>query len=121
MNLSMKLLRHRVESKRIRATKNKEIVYKESVIEWAISEVISKESAKIVHLKALRNEEDTSGESSEQPQGDKLAMALDALANNPDITDEMLAETLGLIRPASARFWRLKAQEMLVDREPVQV
>jgi len=48
-------------------------------------------------------------------------MTLDALANNSDITDEMLAETLGLTRPVSARFWRLKAQEMLVDREPVQV
>jgi len=121
MNLSMKLLRNRVESKRIRATKNKEIVYKESVIEWAMSEVIPKESAKIVHLKALRNEEDTSGESFEQSQDDKLAMTLDALANNPDLTDEMLAETLGFTRPASARFWRLKAQEMLVDRESVQV
>ena len=59
-------------------------------------------------------------ESSEQLQDDKLAMTLDALANNPDITDEMLAETLGLTRPASARFWRLKAQEMIKDREPVQ-
>jgi hypothetical protein len=64
LNVSMKLLRNRVESKRIRATRNKEVVYKESVIEWAIVELISKESAKIVHLRAVRNEEDAGVESS---------------------------------------------------------
>jgi len=64
MNVSMKLLRNRVESKKIRATKNKEIVYKESVIEWAIAELISRGSSKIVHLRAVRNEEDTGAESS---------------------------------------------------------
>jgi hypothetical protein len=44
---------------------------------------------------------------------DKLQMTIEALKANPDITDEMLAERLSLKRPASARFWRLKAIEIL--------
>ncbi len=49
---------------------------------------------------------------------DKLELTLDFLrenpqrANSPDI-DTLLAAHLGLNRPASARFWRLKAQELL--------
>jgi hypothetical protein len=54
---------------------------------------------------------------------DKLALTLDFLRENPlrisspDI-DTLLAAHLGLNRPASARFWRLKAQELL-DAEAV--
>ncbi|HVB75353.1 MAG TPA: hypothetical protein VNE38_17515 [Ktedonobacteraceae bacterium] len=44
---------------------------------------------------------------------DKLQMTIEALRNNPHITDEELAEYLTLKRPASARFWRLKAIEIL--------
>lgn len=44
---------------------------------------------------------------------DKLQMTIEALRNNPDMTDEALAEYLVLKRPASARFWRLKAIEIL--------
>jgi hypothetical protein len=44
---------------------------------------------------------------------DKLQMTIEALKNNPHITDEELAEYLALKRPASARFWRLKAIEIL--------
>lgn len=44
---------------------------------------------------------------------DKLQMTIEALKANPNITDEMLAEYLMLKRPASARFWRLKAIEIL--------
>jgi len=44
---------------------------------------------------------------------DKLQMTIEALKNNPHITDEELAEYLILKRPASARFWRLKAIEIL--------
>jgi hypothetical protein len=44
---------------------------------------------------------------------DKLQMTIEALKNNPHITDEELAEYLTLKRPASARFWRLKAIEIL--------
>ncbi|HEX6479978.1 MAG TPA: hypothetical protein VF043_14130 [Ktedonobacteraceae bacterium] len=51
---------------------------------------------------------------------DKLQMTLEALRANPNITDEALAEYLALKRPASARFWRLKAIEILnaPGREP---
>jgi hypothetical protein len=44
---------------------------------------------------------------------DKLQMTIEALKANPHITDEELAEFLALKRPASARFWRLKAIEIL--------
>ena len=44
---------------------------------------------------------------------DKLQMTIEALKSNPQITDEQLAEYLTLKRPASARFWRLKAIEIL--------
>lgn len=44
---------------------------------------------------------------------DKLQMTIEALKANPNITDEELAEFLTLKRPASARFWRLKAIEIL--------
>ena len=47
------------------------------------------------------------------PQEDKLEQAFEAVSNNPDITDEELAQLLGLTRPASARFWKLKAQELI--------
>lgn len=43
-SLSMKMLHNRVESKKIRATKNKEIVYKKSVINWLITEEMDKET-----------------------------------------------------------------------------
>jgi hypothetical protein len=44
---------------------------------------------------------------------DKLQMTIEALRSKPDMTDEALAEFLSLKRPASARFWRLKAIEIL--------
>jgi hypothetical protein len=44
---------------------------------------------------------------------DKLQMTIEALRRNPRMTDEELAEFLALKRPASARFWRLKAIEIL--------
>ncbi len=48
---------------------------------------------------------------------DKLQMTIEALRTNPDMTDEALAEYLSLKRPASARFWRLKAIEILNSTE----
>lgn len=44
---------------------------------------------------------------------DKLQMTIEALRANPDLTDDALATYLSLKRPASARFWRLKAIEIL--------
>jgi hypothetical protein len=46
-----------------------------------------------------------------------LALALHALKDNPTITDEELAPILHLKRPASARFWRLKAHELLTKQQ----
>jgi hypothetical protein len=48
---------------------------------------------------------------------DKLHMTIEALKLNMHITDEELAQHLSLKRPASARFWRLKAVEILNTNE----
>jgi hypothetical protein len=55
-----------------------------------------------------------------QPQGspiiiaeDKLGLAIEALTLNPDMPDDDLAVYLDVKRPASARYWKLKAQEAL--------
>ena len=53
----------------------------------------------------------TKGVSESNP--DKLQMALEALKADPKMSDEALAGYLSLKRPASARFWRLKAVEIL--------
>jgi hypothetical protein len=44
---------------------------------------------------------------------DKLQMTIEALRIDPKMSDETLAGYLSLKRPASARFWRLKALEVL--------
>jgi len=49
-------------------------------------------------------------------EADKLALTLDFLIVKPDATDAELAGYLGMKRPASARFWRLKAQ-MIREQE----
>ena len=51
--------------------------------------------------------------SSSQQEHTKLELAIQALRENPTITDEELAPLLGLRRAASARFWRLKAREIV--------
>ncbi|MBO0778593.1 MAG: hypothetical protein J2P37_07160 [Ktedonobacteraceae bacterium] len=48
---------------------------------------------------------------------DKLQVTMEALKANAELTDEELAELLSLKRPASARFWRLKALEILNAQE----
>ncbi|MBE3560051.1 MAG: hypothetical protein IMW89_12605 [Ktedonobacteraceae bacterium] len=48
---------------------------------------------------------------------DKLQMTIEVLKANATISDEALAEHLSLKRPASARFWRLKATEILNSQE----
>lgn len=47
-----------------------------------------------------------------QANTNNLQITMDLLSKQPQLTDEELAEHLGLKRPASARFWRLKAWEM---------
>lgn len=44
---------------------------------------------------------------------DALEITFAALKEKPDMTDEELADRLHLKRPASARFWRIKADEIL--------
>lgn len=58
MNLSMKRLHNRVTSKDIRATKNAEIVYKSSVVTWALRELIPVESQRTMQMKAVRIEQE---------------------------------------------------------------
>lgn len=49
------------------------------------------------------------------PRDDKLDITVDFLLEYPDATDEELASFLDLQRPASARFWRLKAREIVAE------
>lgn len=66
-------------------------------------------------LQPVTNQTATTSVSEGSP--DKLQMTIEALKANPEITDESLAERLALKRPASARFWRLKAIEILGTRK----
>jgi hypothetical protein len=60
-------------------------------------------------------------ENTNDDETDKLAITLAAMREKPGMTDEELAERLGMLRPASARFWRLKATTMLeTERELVE-
>ncbi len=43
---------------------------------------------------------------------DNTGLTRKALRDNPSITDEELARLIGINRPAAARFWRLKAEEV---------
>ena len=43
------------------------------------------------------------------------SLTIEALTANPNITDDVLAEYLSLKKPASARYWRLKAMEVLTS------
>lgn len=74
------------------------------------------------HVVAIPDDRTTTGKQTAPPNltvlsndgnPDKLQMTIEALRANPDMTDEALAEYLSLKRPASARFWRLKAIEIL--------
>jgi cell division protein FtsL len=46
---------------------------------------------------------------------DKLLVAIEAIRQDPTLLDDeaRLAQILGLRRPASARFWKIKAREIL--------
>jgi hypothetical protein len=66
MDVSMKLLHNRVGSKAIRATRNKEIVFKSSVIEWAIAELLPAESKQASRSKANAKEADSSTDTTQQ-------------------------------------------------------
>lgn len=48
-----------------------------------------------------------------QSQTNKLDLALQIVSNNRSITDEELAKALQMKRPVSARFWRIRALEIL--------
>ena len=67
---------------------------------------------------ALESEESAKfAAQTKESSSDKLQMALEALKSDPKMTDETLAAHLSLKRPASARFWRLKAVELLNTAE----
>lgn len=44
---------------------------------------------------------------------DRVALAMVVLQLSPECSDEQLAEVLGLHRPLSAVFWKVKARELL--------
>jgi len=80
--LSLKKLRNRVESRVIQATRNKDIVYKASLIEWMKEEGIIRENAKIVHLNVRRNDE----EMAEQAQGEEQETGAESMITVVPVT-----------------------------------
>jgi hypothetical protein len=66
-----------------------------------------------INLAERRTTNPTLGALPNEGNPDKLQMTIEVLRSNPNMTDEALAEYLSLKRPASARFWRLKAIEIL--------
>lgn len=48
---------------------------------------------------------------------DMLKRAVEALGANPYLTNEQLAQVLGLRRPVSAIFWKVKVEEILAEKK----
>jgi hypothetical protein len=76
----------------------------------ATTDIANPSAATTGSTAAVTNDKNGGGNSGNP---DKLQMTIEALKANPNTTDEALAELLSLKRPASARFWRLKAIEIL--------
>jgi hypothetical protein len=76
----------------------------------ATTDIANTSAATTGSTAAVTNDKNGGGNSGNP---DKLQMTIEALKANPNTTDEALAELLSLKRPASARFWRLKAIEIL--------
>jgi len=124
-------LQNRVKKGVIKATpRNKNIVFLDSLIGWLKTEDIPQkneqntEAIPVVKTDVLQEQNPDfeavlEGENEQENEPDKLSKTLEVLKQNPDITDEQLAKYLGLSRPASARFWRLRAAEMLQQNELV--
>lgn len=81
-----------------------------SIIEQAKQKALEVKNAA---AEVLKKEQEPEKQNTPPPMEDKLQIALEELQNNTEITDEALADILNLKRPASARFWRLKAVEIL--------
>lgn len=114
-NLTRKTLNNLVKTGKIVRTKNEQIVRKDSLIAWAKEKGISLEKSNIIDLSAKRNAEESDQDlHDESPLSseEKLEKTVQALQENPEISDEELAVILQLKRAASARFWRLKVKEM---------
>lgn len=95
MNVSTKLLHNRVASKDIRATRNKEIVFKDSVIAWAIAELLPTETKQATRSKANKAEAESS-QDSEPDTTPHLGMIESAMLKalreaSPDIQQELRA------------------------------
>lgn len=125
--LSRKLLNNRVERKEIRCTKNKDIVYVDSLKLWmknngylgkrTITVDLKPKETESVSSQIPAGEIDGNDEESGPESLDKMQVTLAALETDRNVTDEKLAEILNLKRPASARFWKLRALEILAVNE----
>ncbi|MBO0791716.1 MAG: hypothetical protein J2P36_12310 [Ktedonobacteraceae bacterium] len=108
MRQSKRRMDNAVKRGEIRPTKNPQIVFIDSLIAWYCKEIgmpVPENLTAAPALKMVPNSDENSM--------DKLEITLAILRDNPTISDEELAPHLNLKRPASARFWRLKAEEML--------
>lgn len=121
-SIDIRKLRNRVKSKELRATKNTEIVYKDTLIEWLKKEGVIVETNNITRLEDVRNHDEYSEETRDESpltSEEKLEITVAALRDTPDITDEQLSRLLKMDSPAKARFWRLKVTETVREQEAV--
>lgn len=77
---------------------------------------VSQEVARPNSYQESRRREVREPVQAEQP--DRLQLTIEALTDNPNVSDEELADYLSLKKPASARYWRLKALELLSSYQP---
>jgi hypothetical protein len=122
---SITKLENRVKKGTIRVTpRNKKIVFLDSLLTWLKTEDLPRQSEQntegIPPGKTDGNQEvlqeqhqDFTASFEEEKEPKKLSKTLEFLKQNPAPSDKQLAEHLGLSRPASAQFWRLKATEVL--------
>lgn len=100
---------------------NNVIAERKEISDTDKTEVISQEitAANGPDIEGHSDRKETSESSSSTGNGvDKLAMTVAAMRENPAVTEQELMVVLGLKRPASTRFWKVKAQELLDKEQP---
>ena len=123
-NHSAKVIKARIKDSTLQKTAhNSNLVFISSVIDWLrdvdppvkerVTEPIEKITEETSPSSERGSQDDNGSGIVRVDTSDKLAITLAAMRINPNITDIELAPMLAIKRSASARFWRLKAQEIL--------
>jgi hypothetical protein len=105
-------------------SRNENKILVSSVIDWLRTAPLPEQMAVHSMPQKSHNTGGASGENvvrlseySPDDEHHKLSVTLEVMRENPDITDDELANLLGLARPASARYWKLKAQAFMENQQ----